>query len=107
MKRFRIYSNVIKSKSDSNFQTELNGPIIDNELDEVENNEAIDDDISPELLRLVQEEKRIYVPNQEEIETINLGTDNEVKEVRIGNIYGGEGRTKLISLLQEFWDVFA
>ena len=45
------------------------------ELDNEEDME--DDDLSPELLRLVEQDKRQILPHQEITETVNLGTEEE------------------------------
>ena len=41
------------------------------------------------------------------MEVINLGTDEEAKEVRVGSALQDEVKTKLIELLKEYKDVFA
>ena len=43
-----------------------------------------DSEPPPELLRLVEQEARELKPHQEEVEVINLGDENEKKEVKIG-----------------------
>ncbi|EOY16577.1 Uncharacterized protein TCM_035381 [Theobroma cacao] len=52
------------------------------ELDDTENVE--DYDLTPDLLILVEQEGRQIVPHQETLETINLGNEENKKEVRIG-----------------------
>ena len=65
-----------------------------------------DEDLPPDLLRLVaQDEKQIF-PHREIIEAINLGTKEERKEVKIGTL-SPITRKELIGLLQEYNDVFA
>ena len=42
------------------------------------------DDLPPDLLRLVEQDERQILPHQEITESINLGTEEEKKEVKIG-----------------------
>ena len=67
---------------------------------EFSNNEDMeDDDLSPNLLRLVaQDEKQIF-PHQEVTEAINLGTKEERREVKIGATLSPTISEKLIDLL--------
>ncbi|XP_052725995.1 uncharacterized protein LOC128194433 [Vigna angularis] len=62
---------------------------------------------SPELLRLVERESKEIKPHQEEIEILNLGEEDEMKEVRIDTTMKEEVKVKLQALLKEFKDVFA
>ena len=41
-----------------------------------------DDDLRPDLLRLVEQDERKILPHQEITETVNLGIEEERKEVR-------------------------
>ena len=65
------------------------------------------DDVPPDLLRLVEQEERQILPHQEITEAINLGTKKERKEVKIGTTLSPATRKELIDLLQEYNDVFA
>ncbi|XP_039014758.1 uncharacterized protein LOC120144864, partial [Hibiscus syriacus] len=60
-----------------------------------------------ELLRLVEKEDKQILPHKEEVETVNLGTDEEIKEVKIGTTLTIQIKQELINLLQEFKDIFA
>ncbi|KAE8685499.1 BTB/POZ domain-containing protein SETH6 [Hibiscus syriacus] len=64
-------------------------------------------DVPTELLRLVEKEDKQILPHKEEIETVNLGTDEEIKEVKIGTTLTIQIKQELINLLQEFKDIFA
>ena len=46
-------------------------------------------------------------PHQEQVETINLGTEEVKKEVKIGTTLGADSKERLVKLLQEYMDVFA
>ena len=65
------------------------------------------DDFPPDLLRLVEQEERQILPHQEIIEVVNLGTEEEKKEVKIGTTLSSATRKELIDLLQDYNDVFA
>ncbi|KAE8678980.1 hypothetical protein F3Y22_tig00111402pilonHSYRG00591 [Hibiscus syriacus] len=64
-------------------------------------------DVPTELLRLVEKEDKQILPHKEEVETMNLGTDEEIKEVKIGTTLTVQIKQELINLLQEFKDIFA
>ena len=66
-----------------------------------------DDDLSPDLLRLVAQDEKQILPHQEVIEAINLGIEEERKKVKIENTLWPTIREKLIDLLREYSDVFA
>ena len=55
----------------------------------------------------MEQEAKVIKPHEETIEVINLGTDADRKEVKIGTCMKGEERHKLIELLFEYKDVFA
>ena len=46
-------------------------------------------------------------PHQEPVDVINLGTEEDLKEVKVGTALGQEIKDELVSLLREFADVFA
>ena len=66
-----------------------------------------DDDLPPDLLRLVEQDERQILPHQEITEAINLGTEEERKEVKIETMLSPATRKELIDLLQDYNDVFA
>ena len=65
------------------------------------------DDLPPDLLRLVEQDERQILPHQEITEAINLGIEEEKKEVKIGTTLSSATRKELIDLLQDYSDVFA
>ena len=65
------------------------------------------DDLPPNLLRLVEQDERQISPYQVAIEAINLGTEEERKEVKIETTLSPATRKELIDLLQDYNDVFA
>ena len=69
---------------------------------ELGNEEDMEDhDLPPNLLRLVKQDERQILSHQEITEAINLGTEEERKEVKIGTTLSSTTRKELIDLLQE------
>ena len=66
-----------------------------------------DDDLPPNLLRLVEQDKRQILSHQQIIEAVNLRTVEERKEVKIGTTLSPTIRKELINLFQDYSDVFA
>src|SRR4051812_9851667 len=69
--------------------------------------EEEDEEISKEISRLLQQKEEAIQPYNEPLEIINLGSDGNRKEVKIGASLNSEIRESLIQLLREFSDVFA
>src|SRR3954462_13346202 len=69
--------------------------------------EEEDEEISKEISRLLQQKEEAIQPYNEPLEIINLGSDGNRKEVKIGASPSSEIRKSLIQLLKEFSDVFA
>ena len=66
-----------------------------------------EDVLSPELERLIAQEEREMEPLQEETELVNLATEEGKKEVKVGTGMTAPIRQGLITLLEEYQDVFA
>jgi len=79
----------------------------DRDISQTINEEEEEDGLSPELERLVAQEEREMKPHQEETELVNLGTTEEKKEVKVGTGMTAPIRRGLITLLEEYQDVFA
>jgi len=60
-----------------------------------------------ELTKLVEQHEQIWKLAVEELETINVGSDQSKKELKIGTLITLEQRTAMIALLQEYTGVFA
>ena len=58
-----------------------------------------DDDLSPDLLRLVEQDEKQILPHQEITEAINLRTEEERKKVKIETTLSPAIRKELIDLL--------
>ena len=79
----------------------------DRDVSQTINEKEEEDVLSPELERLIAQEEREMKPHQEETELVNLGTGEEMKEVKVGTSMTAPIRQGLITLLQEYQDVFA
>ena len=66
-----------------------------------------DDDLPPDLLRLVAQDEKQILLHQEVTKAINLRTEKERREVKIETTLSPTIREKLIDLLREYSDVFA
>ncbi|KAI5390043.1 hypothetical protein KIW84_075392 [Lathyrus oleraceus] len=73
------------------------------EAEEETDNEEVSDDISCFL----EHEERAIPPFEEQIELVNLGSKDHVKEVKIGSQLCPKAKKGLIDLLREYSDVFA
>ncbi|XP_058775307.1 uncharacterized protein LOC131649565 [Vicia villosa] len=74
---------------------------------QAEGGDEEDDELPEELSRLVDKESKSMLPPQEAIETINLGTDEEPKNIKIGATLGKDVKATLIKLLHEYAEIFA
>ncbi|XP_052728311.1 uncharacterized protein LOC108320289 [Vigna angularis] len=104
-KSIEIYDNECFENNNVNIPKWAH-PVINAE-DDPEDDSEDDLETSPELLRLVERESKEIKPHQEEIEILNLGGEDEMKEVRIDTTMKEEVKVKLQALLKEFKDVFA
>jgi hypothetical protein len=59
------------------------------------------------LARLLEQEEKTIRPHQEPIEVINLGTEVDKKEVKVGASLKENVKGRLVELLREYADVFA
>ncbi|KAK8703732.1 hypothetical protein V6N13_047378 [Hibiscus sabdariffa] len=64
-------------------------------------------DLPDDLRRMMECEEKQILPHKEELETLNLGTEEERREVKIGTTISADTRQNLIKLLQKYIDVFA
>ena len=66
-----------------------------------------DCEVPGELARLLQQEERVILPHEELLETINLGTEEDRKEVQVGANLEPSVKERLIQLLNEYVEIFA
>ncbi|KAI5402069.1 hypothetical protein KIW84_066514 [Lathyrus oleraceus] len=72
--------------------------------------EAEEDDgeeIPDEITRLLEHEEKIIQPHLENLETVNLGSEDCVRMVKIGALLEESVKKGLISLLREYSDIFS
>lgn len=65
------------------------------------------DDTPYEITRLLEQEKKAIQPHQEEIELINIGTEEKKREIKVGVALEEGVKKKIIQLLREYPDIFA
>ena len=69
--------------------------------------EESDVEVSDELSHLLEHKEKSIHPFEEQIELVNLGSEDDVKEVKIGSQLCPKVKKGLIDLLREYSDVFA
>jgi len=72
-------------------------------MDEEEDGE---DDIE-ESQKLVKQSEHAWEPAREELELINVNTEHDKKELKIGMLITTDMRSELVALLREYVDIFA
>ncbi|KAI5420028.1 hypothetical protein KIW84_043994 [Lathyrus oleraceus] len=75
-------------------------PVFEAEEDDVE-------EIPDEITRLLEHEEKIIQPHLENLKTVNLGSEDCVREVKIGALLEESVKKGLIELLREYADIFA
>ena len=60
-----------------------------------------------ELARLLQQEERAIQPHEELLDTINLGTEEDKKEIEVGANLETSVKERLIQLLHNYLEIFA
>src|SRR4051812_40550767 len=69
--------------------------------------EEEEEEILDEISRLLKHEERAILPHKEPLEKINLGSEEDKKEVTIGSLLDADIKSKLTDLLKKYVDVFA
>ncbi|KAI5416225.1 hypothetical protein KIW84_041320 [Lathyrus oleraceus] len=69
--------------------------------------EESDVEVSDELSLLLEQDEKTIQPFEEQIELVNLGSKDDVKEVKIGSRLCPDVKKGLIDLLREYSYVFA
>ena len=65
------------------------------------------DDIPDEITRLLKQEEKAIQPHQEEIELVNLGTNDNKREIKVGAALEEGVKKRIFKLLREYSDIFA
>ena len=63
-------------------------------------------DLTPKVQRLLTMEDKQILPHQEVTELVNLGTDDEKKEVKIGSSLDSSAKEEIKAFLREYADIF-
>ncbi|XP_058766815.1 uncharacterized protein LOC131640439 [Vicia villosa] len=79
----------------------------DNPINTAEERDKEDCELPDELARLLKQEEKVIEPHQEPIETVNLGTEEMRREVKIGASLNEYVKEKLIGMLKEYSDIVA
>ena len=66
-----------------------------------------DEEIPNEIKWMLEQERKTIQPHQEEIEIINLGTEEDKKEIKIGASLDVSVKKRVIELIREYVDIFA
>ena len=66
-----------------------------------------DCELPGELARLLKQEEKVIQPHEEQVEVVNLGTDEVKKEVKIGAALEESVKSRMVALLKEHVDIFA
>ena len=77
-------------------------------ISETDLEEDIDQlDLPSKMQRLLAMEDKQILPHQEVTELVNLGTNNEKKEVKIGSSLDSLVKKEIVDLLKEYADILA
>ena len=79
----------------------------DTPVKQVEEEYDGDLELSEEPVRSIEKKVDIIQPYKESIETINLGIEEDLKEVKLGETLEESVKERLIKLLHEYMDIFA
>jgi len=66
-----------------------------------------DEEILDEIKWMLEQERKAIQPHQEEIEVINLGTEEDKKEIKIEALLDARVKERIVELLREYSDIFA
>jgi len=66
-----------------------------------------DKEIPDEIKWMLEQERKAIQTHQEEIEIINLGTEEDKKEIKIGALLDAKVKERVVELLREYFDIFA
>jgi hypothetical protein len=83
-----------------------NWPNFDETIIAMDEEELGEEDIN-EFARLVEQSDRTWKPAKEELELINVGTEHNKRELKIGKLISAGIKSELVVLLQEYANVYA
>lgn len=75
-------------------------------INQAKENDKEDYEAPSELARLLEHEEKEIQPHQEQIEVINLGSEEVKREVKFGVSFAEHVRRELVELLRDYVDIF-
>src|SRR3954467_176499 len=79
----------------------------ENPIYQAEDEGEEDCEVPRELARLIEQEEKTIQPHEEPIEIVNIGTDEEKKEIKIGAELEDVVKQRLIQMLRDNVEIFA
>ena len=79
----------------------------DNPIYQAEDEGEEDCEVLGELVRLLQQEERVIQPHEEPVEVVNLGTNEDRKEIKIGAGLENSVKERLVQMLRDYIEVFS
>lgn len=79
----------------------------DNPIYQDEEESEGDCELTEELSRLLRQEEKEIQLHQEDIEVVNLGSEDNIRNVKIGAFLEDNVKTRLITMMKEYADIFA
>ena len=79
----------------------------DNPIYQAEDEIEEDCEVPWELDRLLQQEEQVIQPHEEPVEVLNLGTDEDRKEIKIGVGLESNVKERLVQMLRDYIEIFA
>ena len=79
----------------------------ENPINQAEDEGEDDCEVPGELARLLLQEERSIQPHEELVESVNLGTKEDGKEVKIGVNLDPSVKQRLIQMLRDYVEIFA
>ncbi|GAU10261.1 hypothetical protein TSUD_418820, partial [Trifolium subterraneum] len=76
-------------------------------INQAEEGDEDDGELPEGLAQILKPEEKVIQPYQESVEVINLGTEEDKKEIKVGALLKENVKGKLVELLREYVDVFA
>ena len=80
---------------------------LDNLIYQAKDEGEEDCEVSGELARLLQQQERTIQPHEEPVDTVNLGTEEDKKEVKVCDNLEPNVKKRLIQLLHDYVEVFS
>ena len=79
----------------------------ENSINQAEDEGEDDCEVPMELARLLLQEERAIQPHEEPVESVNLGTEEDRKEVKIGANLEPNVKQRMIQMLRDYVEIFA